>query len=446
MGKSTKNESLRKIRNSNNVHSYFRIFRFVSFFADSNIHSDYLWQMKVAVLGGGAAGFFAAISCKAHHPDSTVILFEKSNKLLSKVQVSGGGRCNVTNACFSISQLAKNYPRGEKELKKSFSIFNTNHTVQWFESRGVKLKTEPDNRMFPVTDNSQTIIDCLMNEAQKSGVEIKINTPVLSMNKNENVFSLMLNDREEMFFDKIIVATGGSPKMEGFDWLKKLGHNIESPVPSLFTFNIPDNSVIELKGVSVENAIVRIQGTNLKQEGALLITHWGMSGPAVLKLSAWGAKILNEMNYDFKININWLGKANEDEVRKELNSEAEKFKMKKISNQKPFAIPTRLWEFLLEKSEINLEIRWLDLGKTKLNKLISTLTNDEYSVKGKTTFKEEFVTCGGVSRQDVDFLTIESKVCKGLYFAGEVLDVDGVTGGFNFQAAWTTGFIAGKLL
>ncbi len=400
--------------------------------------------MEVAVLGGGAAGFFAAISCKQHHPDANVVLYEKSDKLLAKVKVSGGGRCNVTHACFPISQLVKNYPRGGKALRKSFDIFNTTHTVQWFESRGVKLKTEDDGRMFPVTDNSQTIIDCLISEVRKLGVLIKTRTPVPGIEKIQDGFSLTFSDNSEKAFDKVIVATGGSPKQEGFDWLKTLGHAIEAPVPSLFTFNIPGNDITTLMGVAVENAAVWIEKTKLRQQGPVLITHWGLSGPAVLKLSAFGARILNELQYTFTAHVNWLGEMNEEQARTKIAEEIEQSHLKKIRNSKPFDIPSRLWLYLLELSGINEDTRWTDLKKDNRNRLIKYLTNHEFEVKGKTTFKEEFVTCGGVSLEDVNMQTMESRVCAGLYFAGEVLDIDGVTGGFNFQAAWTTGFIAGR--
>jgi predicted Rossmann fold flavoprotein len=401
--------------------------------------------MKVAIIGGGAAGFFAALSCKAHHPEYDVIIYEKSHKFLSKVKVSGGGRCNVTNACFSVCELSKNYPRGGRQLKRAFSIFNVNDTINWFESRGVKLKTEPDNRMFPVSNNSQTIIDCLMREAEQSEIKIKTNSFIKSIAKTTNGFKLYFSDEHSVDVNKIIVATGGSPKKEGYNWLEELHHKIETPVPSLFTFNIPENPIKELMGVAVDNALIKIQGTKLKQTGPLLITHWGMSGPAVLKLSAWGARILNEMNYDFKINICWNKIMSEQELRNEIANEFENIKRKKISNAKPIDIPNRLWLFLIYKCGINPDLNWADISKEKINKLINILTNDEYQVKGKTTFKEEFVTCGGVSFQNINMQTMESNVCNGMYFAGEVLDVDGVTGGFNFQAAWTTGFIAGKL-
>jgi predicted Rossmann fold flavoprotein len=398
--------------------------------------------MNVIVIGGGAAGFFAALSYKKHHPDFSVTILEKSDKLLSKVKVSGGGRCNVTHACFENSQLAKFYPRGGKQLKKAFEQFNAKDTVQWFESRGVKLKTEEDNRMFPVTNNSQTIIDCLMDEVNKLGIKIQKGVSVSEIKKETNGFSF-LADGVKTFSDKIIIASGGSPKLEGFNWLKDLGHTIVPPVPSLFTFNMPNEPIKKLMGVVANPVSVKIKGTELKSDGALLITHWGMSGPAILKLSSFGARELNAMNYKFEALVNWINKT-ENETRKFL---VEELKSKKqIGNKNPFGLPNRLWNFLLEKNEINPEVAWNQTAGKSVNKLINTLVNDSYKAEGKTTFKEEFVTCGGVSLNDVSFETMESKIIPGIYFAGEVLDVDAVTGGFNFQNAWTTGFIAGKSL
>jgi predicted Rossmann fold flavoprotein len=400
--------------------------------------------MKIAIIGAGAAGYFAAISCKNHFPEANVSILEKSNKTLAKVKVSGGGRCNVTHACFSISELSKFYPRGEKHLKKSFGIFNTNHTVAWFNTRGVELKTEADNRMFPITDNSQTIIDCLTREAEKLSIDVRLGFGVESLIKTENGFELTSN-KEIFLFDKIIVATGGNPKSEGFNWLSSFNHEIIPPVPSLFTFNMPSEKTEALMGVATQNTVVRIQGTSLQQQGPLLITHWGMSGPAILKLSAWGARILNDLNYNFTLLVNWTGLANEEVVReKVMNARLESAK-KKIVNANPFDLTARMWEYLLDRVEIKHDIIWSELPKKEQNRLINTLFNDAYKVEGKTTFKEEFVTCGGISLAEVNMNTMESRKQEGLFFAGEVLDIDGVTGGFNFQAAWTTGFIAGKL-
>lgn len=401
--------------------------------------------MDVAVIGGGAGGFFAAISCKQTYPNAKVVLYEKSEKLLAKVKISGGGRCNVTHACFTASQLAKNYPRGDKFLRKAFEQFAAADTVKWFENRGVKLKTEADGRIFPVTDNSQTIIDCLKNEVATAGILVKTSSAVTAIEKTENSFLIKFSENNKKQVDKLIIATGGSPKADGFLWLKNLGHKIESPVPSLFTFNIPNHDITSLMGIAVENAMVWIEKTKLKQQGAILITHWGISGPAVLKLSAWGARVLNEMNYNFKVHVNWLGEMNETKAREKLDMQFDELKLKKISNTKPFEIPFRLWFYLLEKAEINNETRWADLKKENKNRLLNSLVNFEMEVKGKTTFKEEFVTCGGVSLSNINPQTMESRVCPGMYFAGEILDIDGITGGFNFQAAWTTGFIAGKL-
>lgn len=402
-------------------------------------------QLKVGIIGGGAAGFFAAISCKQNHPNADVIILEKSNKTLAKVKISGGGRCNVTNATYSISELSKNYPRGEKQLKKAFSQFMTTDTVEWFESRGVELVTQDDKCIFPKAQDSQVIIDCLMNEVNKFGITIKIQTHIEAIIAKENGYELSIRGQKPMVFSKIILASGGQTKMSGLQWLADLGHKIEPPVPSLFTFNMPKNPVTELMGVVVNPASVKIPGTKLQDDGPLLITHWGMSGPAILKLSAWGARVLEEKNYQFKILVNWLNQKNEEAVRVLVLCAISELGGKMIKNTNPFEIPNRLWIFLLSKYDINEELRWSELGKKAKNKMVQLLYIDEYEVSGKTTFKEEFVTCGGVSLSDVNIKTMESKICPGMYFSGELLDIDGITGGFNFQAAWTTGFIAGKL-
>lgn len=402
-------------------------------------------QLKVGIIGGGAAGFFAAISCKQNHPNADVIILEKSTKTLAKVKISGGGRCNVTNATYSISELSKNYPRGEKQLKKAFSQFMTTDTVEWFESRGVELVTQDDKCIFPKAQDSQVIIDCLMNEVNKFGITIKIQTHIEAIIAKENGYELSIRGQKPMVFSKIILASGGQTKMSGLQWLADLGHKIEPPVPSLFTFNMPKNPVTELMGVVVNPASVKIPGTKLQDDGPLLITHWGMSGPAILKLSAWGARVLEEKNYQFKILVNWLNQKNEEAVRVLVLCAISELGGKMIKNTNPFEIPNRLWIFLLSKYDINEELRWSELGKKAKNKMVQLLYIDEYEVSGKTTFKEEFVTCGGVSLSDVNIKTMESKICPGIYFSGELLDIDGITGGFNFQAAWTTGFIAGKL-
>ena len=402
--------------------------------------------MKVAVIGGGAAGFFAAIHAKINHPKAQVTIFEKSKKLLAKVKISGGGRCNVTNGCTEIKELAKAYPRGGKKLKRAFRTFSTDDTMQWFESRGVPLIIQEDNCVFPVSQSSQSIIDCLMIEARTLDIAIETTRGVKVIESKGT--DLILNfgaKHPSVAMDKVIVATGGSPKRSGLDWLEALNHKIENPVPSLFTFNMPNESIKTLMGIVVEKALVSIQSTKLKADGPLLITHWGMSGPAILKLSAFGARLLSEMDYRFKVQVNWVNEVNNELVINELKRIVRAQTNKILANFRPYLLPERLWHYLLEKSDLSLKKRWGELGKKGVNKLMTVLTNDVYEVKGKTTFKEEFVTCGGVSLESIDFSTMQSKVCPNLYFAGEVMDIDGITGGYNFQSAWTTGFIAGKL-
>lgn len=400
-------------------------------------------KIKVAVIGGGAAGFFAAHSVALHHSEASVTLFEKSSKLLAKVKISGGGRCNVTHACFANHELVKFYPRGRKKLRTVFDQFSVQDTFNWFESRGVSLKTEDDGRVFPMTDNSQSIVDALSRACEQLGVQIKTKQEVNAI-EHKGLLRLQVNGQWEEF-SHVIVASGGSPKLSGLTWLEQLGHDIIPPVPSLFTFNMPQEPIKRLMGLSVSNAQVSVMGTNLVQQGPLLITHWGMSGPAVLKTSAWGAKLLAERNYAFGIQVNWLGGQTENELRASFEGLVKEAGKRKVKNKNPFDLPERLWLFFLEKTEIDLEKPWIELGKKDKNRLINLLTNDQYNVKGKTTFKEEFVTCGGVSLASVQMKTMESRTVPNLYFAGEVLDIDGVTGGFNFQAAWATGFVAGKL-
>ena len=394
---------------------------------------------NIAVIGGGASGFMAAITAKETNISSNVTIFEKTDKLLAKVKISGGGRCNVTNATYSLSKLIKSYPRGGKKLKKSFNIFNTKNTVTWFESKGVKLKTEEDNRIFPLSNNSESIVNILISTAEELAIRISLKSKVNKIQITKQGFILNIN-KEKLFFEKIIIASGGSAKSSGFEWISSLGYKIINPVPSLFTFNMPKNPITKLMGLSVSNVTVSIKGSSLKQTGPLLITHWGMSGPAILKLSSWGARDLADLNYDFTVQVNWLT-LNEEIVREKIMKISSN---KKIYNHNPFIIPKRLWLFILEKLEIPEDKIWRELSKKNKNRLINTLINDEYEIKGKTTFKEEFVSCGGISLSEVNMLTMGSKRHNGLYFAGELLDIDGVTGGFNFQAAWTTGYLAGK--
>ncbi len=401
--------------------------------------------MKIAIIGGGAAGFFAAIHAKENFPKATVIIFEKTTKVLSKVKISGGGRCNVTNGETSIKALALAYPRGGKKLKKAFTKFNTKHTYEWFESKNVPLVIQTDNCVFPKSQNAQSIIDCFLNEANRLNIKIVLQKGVKAIHKEANKLKLTFIDDENLLFDKIIVATGGSPKQKGLLWLEKLNHQIEIPVPSLFTFNMPNEPITALMGIVVEKTIVSIQGTKLKSDGPLLITHWGMSGPAILKLSAFGARILSEKQYEFKVQVNWVNETNNNKVMETLQDIVAENLKKQLSSIKPYQLSTRLWLYLLERIGLPKNRKWQEIGKKGLNKLVNILTNDLYAVSGKTTFKEEFVTCGGVSLESIDFNTMQSKTVKNLYFAGEILDIDGITGGYNFQAAWTTAFIAAKL-
>ncbi|MFD1553327.1 aminoacetone oxidase family FAD-binding enzyme [Putridiphycobacter roseus] len=400
---------------------------------------------EIAIIGGGAAGFFAAIQAKSLHPTHQVTIYEKSKKTLSKVKISGGGRCNVTNATYSIAALVKNYPRGNKALKKVFAQFDVHDTIAWFKKNKVELTTQNDGCIFPVSQNSQTIIDCFLNLCRQLKIEVITEAPLTLLEKSDTGFDLTFRDFSASA-NKVIVAVGGQPKINGFDFLKSLNLKMVEPLPSLFTFNMPNESVRDLMGIVVENAKTRIQGTKLVEDGPLLITHWGMSGPAILKLSAWGARLLAADNYHFKVQVNWLGNINAEVANEQLTAEINKFSQKKIANQKVVNIPSRLWDFLLKKIAIDTSKKWAELGKKDKNKLIDVLVNDIYEVKGKTTFKEEFVTAGGIDLNEIDFNTMQAKKHPGIYFTGEGLDVDGITGGFNFQAAWSTAFVAGKLL
>ncbi len=426
---------------------------------------------RLVVIGGGAAGFFCAVNAARLHPHLEVILLEKTSKLLSKVKVSGGGRCNVTHACFSIAEMIKKYPRGSTFLKKAFHHFFTTDTIDWFKERGIAIKTEADGRMFPVTDNSQTIIDCLLNEAGNYRVQIMMNAEVKVVEKRQATigsgqlavssqkfalvggqssvvggpFLLKLNYDKTITADYVCIACGGYPKSSQFDWITKLGHHIASPVPSLFTFNLPKHPITALMGISVENVQVKILGTKLQQAGPLLITHWGLSGPAVLKLSAWGAEILAAKNYNYQIVINWLPAYHENSMIEKLQGLRFSLAAQKIINRNPFLLPSRLWEFLLSTAEVSAVMRWADLPAKARNKLAKLLCAHEFEVKGKTTFKEEFVTAGGVQLDEIDASTMQSRIVPNLYFAGEAMNVDGITGGFNFQHAWTSGWIAAQL-
>jgi predicted Rossmann fold flavoprotein len=403
-------------------------------------------SLKVVVVGGGAAGFFGAIAA-ATNPHTRVVLLEAGRAPLAKVRISGGGRCNVTHACFDPAVFVQNYPRGNKALRGPFSKFQARDTVEWFARRGVELKTEADGRMFPITDDSATIANCLLEAARNTGVEIRTGTPVERARCLLGPqFEIKLKSGEVLQGDRLLLATGSSP--QGHRIAKSLGHSIVTPVPSLFTFNLKDERLEGLAGVSVANVRLRLidkdsgKSSNLEQTGPILVTHWGISGPAVLKLSAWGARFLSDRRYKASLLINWLPQYNPEELRGQLQDMRGKEK-KAIANSCPFSLPRRLWESLLRAGAIDSQQRWAELSNKSINRLVGELARGEYEIIGKGVFKEEFVTCGGVSLKEVNFKTMESRLCPGLYFAGEVLDIDGVTGGFNFQSAWTTGWLAG---
>jgi len=399
--------------------------------------------MKIAIIGAGAAGCFAAANIP-FNKENEVIIFEKTGKVLQKVKVSGGGRCNVTHGCFDVAELIEKYPRGKQLLKKTLHQFGPQNTIDWFETRGVQIKEEEDGRMFPITDDSQTIINCLMKVLDKNQVTIKYNHGVSSIEKDGNQFKIYFTSGHYFVADKIIIACGGYPKKDSYQWLTDLGHTIEEPVPSLFTFNLPKNIITELMGVVVQEVVVKISGTKITSSGPLLITHWGMSGPAVLKCSAWAARELANKNYHFFVQINWLNGLSEVSLKEELAGIRKSMGKQVVFNKNPFGLPKRFWEFQLWKIGVGQDVKWGELSSSHQNKLIEALINDRYEVKGKTTFKEEFVTCGGIKLSEVDSNTLESRIVNGIYFAGEILDVDGITGGFNFQHAWASGFIAAK--
>ncbi len=404
--------------------------------------------LRVVVIGGGAAGFFGAIACAQAHPHTQVTLLEASRQLLAKVRISGGGRCNVTHACFDPSGLVQYYPRGGKALRSAFSRFQARDTVNWFAAQGVKLKTEPDGRMFPITDSSETIVECLIKAASSVGVEVCTGAAVVSISRQTDKFEISLKSGEMIKCDRVLLATGSS--QIGYQIAKALGHQIEPPVPSLFTFNVLDARLRDLAGVSVDSVRLRLSvdgKSQLEQTGPLLITHWGLSGPAVLKLSAWGARVLHDCHYQATLVINWLPQINPEVLRQKLLLVKSESAKKVIPLHRGVdKMPHRLWQYLVSRVGIGGEDRWAELSNKSLNQLIQELTQGHYLIQGKGVFKEEIVTSGGVSLKEVNFKTMESRCCPGLYFAGEILDIDGVTGGFNFQSAWTTAWLAGQAM
>ena len=445
-------------------------------------------QLKVIVIGGGAAGFFGAIACAENHPHTQVTLLEAGRQPLTKVLISGGGRCNVTHACFDPAALVQNYPRGGKALRGAFTRFQSQDTVDWFARRGVQLKTEADGRMFPITDNSETIIECLIHAAAKAGVKVRTNAPVASVSyvgsresgvgsreaeaqrsrgaeeqrRNNDYsrtthhpplitnskFEVELKSGEVLECDRLLLATGSN--MAGYRIARSLGHQIEPPVPSLFTFNVADLGLRELAGVSMNPVHLRLltaNKTKLEQTGALLITHWGLSGPAVLKLSAWGARALHECHYQAKLLVNWLPQLDRETLRSQILAVKTAQPKKAIASYRGVnVLPHRLWQYLIVRAGITPEDRWAEISHKAIDQLTREIVQAEYLIQGKGVFKEEFVTCGGVNLKEVDFKTMQSRLVPGLYFAGEILDIDGVTGGFNFQSAWTTAWLAGQAM
>jgi len=398
---------------------------------------------KVIIIGGGAAGFFTAINAKEMNPELDITILEKGKEVLQKVKISGGGRCNVTHACFEPKELVQFYPRGEKELLGPFHQFMTGDTFEWFENNGIPLKIEKDNRVFPESNSSQTIVDCFLNKTKRLGISVLKNHGVTTIQKQDNSW-LVITKEQQFVCDAVVMAAGSSKKV--WELSKALRHSIISPVPSLFTFNIKDNRIKDLLGISVPNATVQLVDTNLEASGPLLITHWGMSGPAILKLSAFGARVLAEKNYEYKVQVDWLSRPTHKIVNVLLNLK-KKHSKKQVIVRSPFEeIPKRLWERFVLATTIKTSFNWADVSHDQIDALANQLTKSVFTAKGKSTFKEEFVTAGGVDLREINFKNFESKLQKNLFFVGEVLNIDAVTGGFNFQNAWTGGWLCAKAL
>ena len=404
-------------------------------------------MLDIAVIGGGAAGFFAAIAAKEKYKDATVTILEKSTKVLTKVEITGGGRCNLTNSFSEIKDLRQAYPRGYKLMKRLFKVFDNEDTYRWFTAHGVPLTIQEDECIFPQSQNAHSVVACLMQTARRLGVNILTNYRVSTLKPLLNGdIRLLFTTQETRVFNRVIVATGGSPRIEGLKYLADIGHEIVSPVPSLFTFNIADKPLKELMGTVVESVTATIPGTKLRADGALLITHWGVSGPAILKLSSYAARYIAEQGYQFSLSVNWIGESNATLIEQQLHQLIISNSRKQVSSIHPYCLSTRMWQYLLNRTVVEHDKKWGELSKKALHKLIETLTSDTYTVTGKGAFRDEFVTCGGVSLASINPHTLESKTCPHLHFAGEVLDIDAITGGFNLQAAWTTGYVAGTNL
>lgn len=401
--------------------------------------------LHIAIIGGGAAGYFAAIEAKRNCPSADITIFEKNQKMLAKVEITGGGRCNLTNSFQGISDAKQAYPRGHKLMKRLFKRFDHRSTYQWFEREGVRLTTQEDECAFPVSQSSHSIINCLTGLATQLGVKQKTQHRLTAISQNEDQsWLLAFANGVEARFDRVAITTGGSHNGEGLRMFALLGHDITQPIPSLYTFNINDRGLLQLMGTVVEPVVASIPGTKFRAEGPLLITHWGMSGPAALKLSSHAARHLSECGYQSAIAINWTGESRRSVAEEEIGGIAACNAQKLLATIRPFNIPSRLWLYIISRTGHKAEQRWGEIGKKNLNRIIETLTNDIYQIAGRGKARDEFVTCGGVSLASIDLHTLESKVCKGLFFAGEVLDVDAITGGFNLQAAWTMGHVVGR--
>ena len=401
---------------------------------------------KIAIIGGGAAGFFAAIACAHANPANEISIYERGPEFLTKVRISGGGRCNVTHACFDPRAMSERYPRGERALISPLNRFSPADTVAWFEERGVRLKTEEDGRIFPVTDDSQTIIDCLVNEATAAGVRLFTRKGVEAVRQTATGFELQFADNTVSTCARLLLATGGTRSSSGERLAQSLGHKLLPAVPSLFSFHVRDAWLRSLPGVSMPDVEASVRETRLRERGALLITHNGVSGPVILRLSAWGARVLHELDYEFTLRLTWLPDLAEEEIRDRLRGLRESNPNRRVLNSPIAPLPVRLWEQLALAAGVEHETRWTNLSRAQGNEIAGLLRGTELEVNGKSLNKEEFVTCGGIDLREVDFKTMESRITPGLYFAGELLDIDGITGGFNFQAAWTTGRIAGQAM
>ena len=402
-------------------------------------------SLRIAIIGGGAAGYFAAIEAKRCAPDAEITIFEKNSTMLAKVAITGGGRCNLTNSFVQISDAKQAYPRGHKLMKRLLKHFSHTDVYDWFEREGVALVTQDDECVFPASQDSQTVISCLTGLATRLGVRQQCGHSVMDIRRNaDDTLHLCFANGREADFDRVAITTGGAPKGEGLQVFARLGHKIEQPVPSLFTFNVADADFLALMGAVVDPVVTSIPGTKFRAEGALLVTHWGMSGPAVLKLSSHAARFLSENNYHTQVAVNWTGITHSSATSEEVAAIVAANVQKQLASVRPFNLPSRLWLYILAKSGLQQQKRWGELGKKGISRLVETLTNDIHTISGKGRFRDEFVTCGGVSLSSVDMNTLESRVSPHLFFAGEVLDVDAITGGFNLQAAWTMGFVVGR--